>query len=299
MRNFDLHMHSNYSKDGELTPTQLIQIAKEKNLACVALCDHDGVQGIDEMLKAGESAGVQVIPGIEFTTLFNDDIECHLLGYGFDYKSEYFQNITATVNQLMEDAFHTRVVKLESQYPIKIDEAQVIKDANGENPWFLMCQRIFTNPEYASIEDFKDYIPGGKRCDPAPVNFFWDKCQKGSPLYVRVEYPSFKESVQKIHEAGGIAVLAHPFKTFYQNEELLQLAIDCGIDGIEAYSNYHTEEQNEYYAAYAKEKGLLITCGSDFHGKHKPSIQMGTYGYENQEEKEKLLQSFLTKLDKQ
>ena len=274
---FDLHIHSCFSKDGELTPKQLIQMAKEKNLQAVALCDHDSIQGVREMIQEGKKVGITVIPGIECTTLL-DDNECHLLGYGIDLSNPYFLQLTAHVNQLMDLAFHERVIKLEKKYPISIDELQIRQDAGDENPWFLMCESIFQNPEYQKIEDFKDYIPGGKRSEPAPVNFFWDKCQKGSDLYVRVAYASLAESVQKIHEAGGLAVLAHPFKTFYQNEELLQKALEAGIDGIEVYSNYHEPFHNEYYEDYAQKHHLLMTCGSDFHGKHKPLIQMGEYG---------------------
>ena len=137
---------------------------------------------------------------------------------------------------------------------------------------------MFNDPRYQDIPDFKDYIPGGKRSDPAPVNFFWDKCQYGSDLFVYVPMPDFVESVKKIHEAGGLAVVAHPFNTFYKNDEMLKVLFDSGVDGIEAYSNYHTPEQNVYYENLAKEHNLLITCGSDFHGEKKPSIQMGEYG---------------------
>ena len=141
-----------------------------------------------------------------------------------------------------------------------------------------MCTHMFNDPRYQDIPDFKDYIPGGKRSDPAPVNFFWDKCQYGSDLFVYVPMPDFVESVQRIHEAGGLAIVAHPFNTFYKNDEMFKVLLDAGVDGIEAYSNYHTPEQNVYYEKLAKEHHLLITCGSDFHGEKKPSIQMGEYG---------------------
>ena len=298
MKNFDLHMHSNYSKDGELTPKELIAIAKEKELEVIALSDHDCMLGIDEMIEEGKKEGSRVIPAIEFSTLFENGSDCHLLGYNFDYKQEYFQTIGAVLQKRMDEAFHVRVEKLRAMYLVHIDEEQVLKDAGNENPWFLMCERMFNDPAHADIEDFKDYRKGGKRSDPAPVNFFWDKCQKGSPLYVHVEMPSFKETVKKIHDAGGIAVLAHPFRTFYHNEELLEKAIECGIDGIEAYSNYHDEEMNRYYADYAKKHGLLITCGSDFHGKLKPSIEMGNYG-SHVDGKEEILQNFLHAIDKE
>lgn len=295
MNNFDLHMHSDYSNDGEYTPKQLIECAKQKGLTTIALSDHDCMKGIDEMIALGAQAGIRVIPAMEFSTRFNDDFECHLLGYNFDYHQPYFTTLQAKQKKIFDEAFHERVRKLESVYPVKIDKEQAIKDSGDKNPWFLMCLRMFE--QYPEIEDFKDYIPGGKRCDPAPVNFFWDKCQKGSPLHVKVETPDFKETIRLIHEAGGIAVLAHPFNAFYHNEINLQKAIEFGIDGIEAYSNYHTPEQNEYYEQYAKEHGLIITCGSDFHGKNKPSIQMGEYGY-TKDEGQEILDAFLAKLSR-
>lgn len=112
---------------------------------------------------------------------------------------------------------------------------------------------------------------------------------------MEIVVPDFKETVDRIHNAGGIAVLAHPHTAFYQREDLLQLAIDFGIDGIEAYSNYHESKHNEFYENYALTHNLLITCGSDFHGKNKPSIEMGEYGYTKDKGNE-ILQSFLTKI---
>lgn len=279
MNNFDLHMHSCYSSDGQYTPSELIQMVKKAGLKTVALSDHDCVFGVKEMMEEGKKAGITVIPAIECsTTIGYNDI--HLLGYGIDIENPYFQNLTAYTKEKSKNAFHTRVEKLRNKYGVEIDEEQILKDAHGQNPWFLMCTRLFNDPRYQGIEDFKDYIPGGKRSDPAPVNFFWDKCQAGSDLFVYVEMPDFTESVQRIHEAGGIAVVAHPFTSFYKKEDMLKILLDSGVDGIEAYSNYHTPEQNAYYEAFAKEHNLLITCGSDFHGEKKPSIHLGGYGLE-------------------
>lgn len=274
---FDLHMHSCFSKDGELTPKQLIQKAKENQLEVIALCDHDSVQGVLEMISEGEKENIQVIPGIECSTLISDN-ECHLLGYNIDTSHPYFQNLTEHISELMHNALHQRILKFEKKYNINIDEKKIIEDAGDNDPWFALCYSIFSDPSNQNIEDFQDYLKGGKRSDPAPCNFFWDKCQAGSDLYVRVEYPSFKESVRMIHEAGGIAVLAHPFKNFYKKESLLQEALDAGIDGIEVYSNYHDSNHIKYYNEFAKKHNLIISCGSDFHGKNKPNIQMGKYG---------------------
>lgn len=277
MNEFDLHMHSCYSGDGQFTPEELIGIAKERGLKTIALSDHDCISGVKEMIKLGKEADIEVIPAIECSTSIGYT-DVHLLGYGIDLEDTYFQNLLERTQVKSRNAFSTRCDKLRAKYGVEIDEEAVLKEANGKNPWFVMCTHMFNDPRYQDIPDFKDYIPGGKRSDPAPVNFFWDKCQYGSDLFVYVPMPDFVESVQKIHEAGGLAIVAHPFNTFYKNDEMFKVLLDAGVDGIEVYSNYHTPEQNVYYEKLAKEHHLLITCGSDFHGEKKPSIQMGEYG---------------------
>lgn len=293
---FDLHMHSIYSADGELAPSKLVDMAYEKGLKIIALSDHDTMKGVEEITELAKKKGIEVIPAIECSTLFEGH-DVHLLGYGVNLNDPYFIHLEDEVQQKSKDAFTLRVEKLRAKYGVEIDEEQVIRDSHGKNPWFLMMDQLFNDPRYQNIEDFKDYIPGGKRSDPAPVNFFWDKCHKGTDLYVFVGNPDFKESVKKIHEAGGIAVLAHPFITFYKQEELLKKAIDAGIDGIEVYSNYHDQEQIEYYEKFARDNNLLITCGSDFHGEKKPSIVMGEYGLEH--DGQEYLDKFLNAMEGQ
>ena len=207
----------------------------------------------------------------------------------------YFLHLKSRLKAKGDGIFHERVEKLRKKYGVEIDEEQVIRDSHGKNPWFLMMSQLFADERYANIEDFKDYRKGGKRSDPAPVNFFWDKCGYGTDLYVANSNPDFKETVQKIHEAHGIAVVAHPFRTFYQNEAMLNLLLDAGIDGMEVYSNYHDEEQTAFYEKFASENQLLITCGSDFHGILKPSIEMGEYGLKK--DGKSFIQAFLERLE--
>lgn len=293
MNCFDLHMHSMYSQDGQFSCEELVNIAKEKGLHTISLTDHDSVEGVEQMMAYGKKEGIRVIPGIECSTLFEGN-DVHLLGYGIDLGTPYFKEITEKLRKLSSDAFSTRVEKLRQKYNVEIDEEQVIRDSHGKNPWFLMMDQLFNDPRYQSIPDFQEYIPGGRRCDPAPVNFFWDKCQPGSDLFVYVANPAFVDSVKEIHKAGGLAILAHPFNTFYQREDLLEKAIEAGIDGIEVYSNYHEPKHIEYYRQFALDHDLLISCGSDFHGEKKPSIQMGAYGLEV--DGSSYLEAFLKKL---
>ena len=88
-----------------------------------------------------------------------------------------------------------------------------------------------------------------------------------------------KEVISQIHESGGKAVLAHPGQNLRDHMELWEEIAVSGIDGVEAFSSYHTPEQALFFSHEAGEKQLFITCGSDFHGKTKPSISIRQHGY--------------------
>lgn len=295
---FDLHMHSNISRDGTYTPEELIQIAKQNGLKVVALSDHNDMHGIDRMIEAGKKENIQVIPAIEFDTLF-EGLEVHLLGYNFDYNKPYYETLGDYTLRLIDSATSKRIQLFQKNFGVELDEEAIMKEANekGENPYFITFEHMFNDPRNKDIPAFQDYFPGGKRDNPAKVNFYWDNCSAGSPNYVEVIFPDFKETIDRIHEDGGIAVLAHPFKNFYLKEDLLLKAIEAGVDGIEAYSNYHTPEMNTYYDEFCTKHNIMMTFGSDFHGALKPAIKMGEYGYTKGEE-QKVLDTFLQALNK-
>lgn len=293
MNSFDLHMHSCYSNDGEFSPEVLIHMAKEAKLTTIALSDHNTPKGIDEMCSFGKAAGIRVIPAMEFDTLF-EELEVHVLGYGIDYTQPYFQELYAVLDERKKAVHLKRVEKIKEVFNLDIDAQALLKQYAGKNPFPDIVHHIME--QYKDKEEFKEYQPGGRRADPQPVNLYWDMCSAQKPCYVRVEYPSLKDTVQRIHEAGGIAVLAHPWLNFYQEEGRLERALKEGIDGIEAYSNYHEPKHNRYYDSYCRKHDVLMTCGSDFHGKMKPKIRMGEYGYEK-EDGEELLQAFLKRLN--
>jgi hypothetical protein len=273
---FDLHMHSNASTDGELTPAQLVEMAKEKGMDLIALSDHDTMQNVPEFRTLANAAGMQTIDALEISTGM-EGYSVHLLGYGIQLDDPILSTLQERSNDRRHDVYFKRAALINQKYHMDVDAQALLEKAGEENPWFYFFEEVLKQPQAKDIEELQDYLPGGKRCDPAPVNFFWDKCQPGSDLYVPADLPDFLEMISRVHEAGGIAILAHPFNTFYQREDRLQAAIDAGLDGLEVYSNYHTPEQIAWYLEFAKAHNLLISCGSDFHGKHKPNIQMGDY----------------------
>lgn len=290
---FDLHMHSNYSSDGQYTCEELLDIASGLGLRLIALSDHNTNAGLDKMIALGKQKGIQVIPAIEFDTRLNGR-DVHLLGYNIDYKQEYFNNISAKIKKLSLDALSERVKKLEAKFKIDIDLAKCIELAGDGNPFFPIVESMLADPKAKDIEMLQPYLPNGSRSDLPVINFFWDCCGYGSDLFVSVDYPTFEKTVDIIHKAGGVAILAHPHSQFYQNEEMLQAAIDAKVDGLEAYSNYHDEAENLFFADFCRRNDLLITCGSDFHGMRKPHIKMGECGY--YEDDEVVLKPFLEAL---
>lgn len=275
---FDLHMHSDASSDGQFTPKELIDIARENGMNAIALTDHDTLRNTDEFAKEAKKAGIDTIIGIEVSTLYKGEYSVHLLGYNVDPEDSWLNSLEAMQDEIRRTTFHTRVEKLCRKYNLTVDEEEILRQAGDKNPWFTLMDVVFQMPEAQNIEDFQDYLPGGKRCSPAPVNFYWDRCATpDSDLYVRVDAPDLFEAIDRVHQAGGIAVLAHPFRTFDHKDEELEKLIESGLDGIEAYSNYHSPEQIDYYRTFAENHDLMITCGSDFHGEKKPDIVMGDY----------------------
>lgn len=296
MITLDLHMHSHYSADGEKTPMELITMAKSLGLKTIALSDHNTPKGIHEMLELGKQQDIEVIPAIEFDTLFND-LEVHVLGYNMDYTQPYFQTIQSQLAQGKHDAIAKRLQRLNEYYHMEVTMEEVIATYGTNQLWASIIKYVLEDPRYMHIKEFDDYRTGGKRSDPQPVNFYWDLCSPGTPCYIRVEYPTLEESVKQIHAHGGVAIIAHPWRNFYKKDALLHTAIHQGIDGLEAYSNYHDKQQTIYYENFCKENSIVMTCGSDYHGKFKPSIAMGEFGYEK-EDSEQLRLNFLEYLKK-
>ena len=145
---------------------------------------------------------------------------------------------------------------------------------------------------YLNHELLKPYREGKDRGDNPYVNFYWDYYSQGKPCYVEIQYLSLQETIQIINEHGGIAVLAHPGNNLKGKFELFDEMVKEGIQGVECFSSYHSEEVNKYFYEKAKEYNLLYTCGSDFHGKTKPSISLGHNGCKHPEEVETLLKKY-------
>jgi len=284
-RRCDLHMHTVHS-DGTFTPTQLIELAKQQGLSCVALTDHDTLSGVEEAQVTGNRIGVEVIAGIEFSAIC-DPGTMHILGYFIDPKSKKLQQKLEKIQEARRQRNPMIIEKLRaSKVDITLEEVE--RESGGDQ---------IGRPHFARALVRKGYV---KNFEEA-----FDKyLAKGTLAYVDKRKFTSRDSIQMITEAGGVASLAHPItlklggKAFEQKLDQLKSE---GLKGLEVYSSCQNTEEAAQYKKTADRLGLFVTGGSDFHGANKPDISLGWMGdgalipYETIDEMKKLLLDRKTK----
>lgn len=278
----DLHMHSRYSDDGEFTPSELIERCAEKGVCMASVTDHNCVKANEEAAKTAKEKGIRYIPGIEIDCTYQGT-DFHVLGYGIDFRSSDFEEVEKNIEDQSFRASLDRLAGTQALGFGRITEKnmwELSKNNDWQGNWTgeMFAEVLLAMPEYADHPLLKPYRPGGERSDNPYVNFYWDYYSQGKPCYAKIDYPAMGQIVDMIHQNQGVAVLAHPGVNLKGKEFLLDGILSLGMDGIEAFSSYHNAKQAEYYFRKAQEKKILVTCGSDFHGKTKPSIGIGQHG---------------------
>lgn len=273
----DLHMHSLYSDDGEYTPTQLVQMCHEQGIRIMAIADHDNAYANKEAKQAADALGMTYISGIEIDCTFNG-LNFHVLGYGIDATHPDFTNLYDGI-MAQEKQMSASKITLTNALGFQITKEQL--DALSEDGVYsgeLFAEVLLQDKAYKDHPLLAPYREGGARSDNPYVNFYWDYYAQGKPCYTEIVYPTLEETIALIKQHGGVAVLAHPGNNLKGQFEMVNDMIAAGIQGIEVFSSYHTSETTAYFFEVAKQNNLLITCGSDFHGKTKPSIALGASG---------------------
>lgn len=271
----DLHMHSAYSDDSEFTPAQLVAQCAAAGVTLMSITDHNCVKANAQGALEAQKVDIQYIPGVEIDCVL-DGVNFHVLGYGIDSSSPDFMQIEKNVHDQEAEASRARVAALRA-FGFDIDEQDLPPLKNGVS-WTGECIAQVLLAKDETDPKLAPYRPGGDRSDNPLVNFYWDYCSQGKPGYVPIHYPSMAATIEVIHKAGGKAVLAHPAQNLQGHKELFAKALDLGMDGVEAFSSYHSEEQADFFAQQAQQRGLIVTCGSDYHGKTKPKVKIGSHG---------------------
>ena len=255
----DLHSHTNES-DGSLAPSKLIEDAVRAGVTDLAITDHDTLAGYDLALDSAQAAGLDLLCGIELSTKLRGR-STHLLGY-FPAAGELdeFRGWVRGQQQARKDRNIRLVARLrELGFDITLEEAE----ARGRG--------MTGRPHFAQIMVEKGYVRGFREA----FDEYLDESAKG---YVYRHEPQFAEGVKRVREAGGVASLAHPIRVNGDVPALMPELRDAGMNAIEAYHSDHDAEHTAMYLALAKQYGMLVTGGSDFHGDVKPGVKLGT-GY--------------------
>ena len=285
MAQTDLHMHSSVSMDGEISPRGLAELCCQEGVTLAALTDHNDIAGSAEFIWRSAQLGVQAIPSVELDCVHEGNL-LHMLGYGIDIANEALLHAVQAVRGLQAEA-GMRLMDAVAAQGIVFDREQVLELAgDGVVCAETIAQSAFQVPENRTHPLIRPLLPGGALADRPLVNFYWSVCAPGKPAYVPVDFMTAGQAVDLIHEAGGIAVLAHPGASI-SDAVVLDSVLGLPLDGVEAFSSYHTTQQAGEYAAKAAARHLLVSGGSDFHGKIKPDIRIGAVDWQEYENEAK------------
>ena len=271
----DLHIHSHKSSDGDFSVEMIVHLAREKDLAAIAISDHDTTAAYPKALERAEREGIEVIPSIELTTLY-EEREFHLLLPFVDWTSGILQKVVARVRKRRFQEAQERVNKLK-ELGYDITWKEVKKKAAPFAPLGVTIAQILLNKARSNNNPVFDAYYEGKNAQIAPYAFYRDFFMEGRPAFVPRQNIGLLEVLELSPATSGVPVLAHPGAAFQQVERRdLEILKAHGLEGLEVYTFYHDTEQTGFYENLAQEFDLVSTAGSDFHGSIKPHIAFGS-----------------------
>lgn len=274
----DLHVHSSFSSDGEVSPEKLIAMAKQRGLSMISIADHNNVGGVKAVAASGNISGIKVLPGIEVDCYFNA-LNLHILGYGINITDPVFADIEQNALKQEKEALPLLIRKLQSIGFHVTEEAVRRQSPNPIPVEEDIAVVLLQSPTHLDDPRLAVYRPGAGKSDMPNVHFYYDYCTRGKPAHVEKAWPDLSDVVRAVKGAGGIPVLAHPGASLCTSSsewrQAISLILESGVEGIECFSSYHNRKETDFFLEIAKKHGKLITCGSDFHGRHKPAIILG------------------------
>jgi 3',5'-nucleoside bisphosphate phosphatase len=266
----DLHCHSTCS-DGTLTVEELLQLAKKNGIQGLSITDHDTLGAYPEALILGKKLEIQVIPGVEFSTHFKGK-SVHILGYSFDFKSPSLHHLCERHQLRREERNRLILEKLKTKnitiQPEELASSSLLHTIGRPHIAKLLVEKGVV-PDIATA--FHRYIGDGKSC------------------YVQGTTFTIEETLDAIHQAKGLAVLAHPH--LQNSRSFVADILQLPFDGLECEYAKMPPQKNAPWIALALEKKLLMTGGSDFHGSVKPNLKLGATAVD-QEKFSPLLEQF-------
>jgi predicted metal-dependent phosphoesterase TrpH len=261
---FDLQSHSTHS-DGALPAAEVVQRAAESGVELLALSDHDTVGGVSEALAAGERLGIRVVPAVEISAIDDGAFtprELHILGYNIDHTG---QLLTERLAEFLADREHRtmRMAAALGELGFELDEREIAARVAEGLPIGRphLAEAVLASPANASRLEAEQIDDIGALIRAYLI--------EGRPAFRLRETPTVAQAVEAIHDAGGVAIWAHPFWDISEADEVIE-SIErfhaLGIDGVEAFYVTHTREQTELLAERCGALGMLTTGSADFHG---------------------------------
>ena len=258
----DLHIHTTAS-DGTLTPAEAVREAHRAGIAVMAVTDHDTVDGVAESMKEAGRWGVLVIPGVEISV--RSEAEMHILGY---FHPQIWPQVFSGFAQWMQlfkerrNTRNTRILDHLNRYGMALSMEDVLREARGD---------IISRLHIAGALVAKGY-------EDSISDAFSRHIGKGCHAYEPKEVLTPTEGIRLITTSGGLAVLAHPCSLNLPEEDLadqVEAMRNNGLAGLEAIYWDYDEPTTERLKKLASRLGLLVTAGSDFHGKFRDGCALG------------------------
>ena len=243
----DLHTHTHFS-DGSYSPEELVAAAKKIGLRYLGITDHDTIDGVRHLYENGlyPGRGINIIPGVELSAN-HPEKDIHIVGYNIDIYNEALLEIIDKITEARWERF-SEIIRILQTKNYNIRETDVLKVAGTSRS----IGRSHIARTLVKIGAFKTVREA-----------FEKMLGKTGAAYVPRYLPEVDEIIDVIHQAGGIATLAHP--KLVGDDDLVE-ELCKKLDGLEVYYPCHKPEDTQHYFFLARRYGLLITGGSDFHG---------------------------------
>ena len=256
----DLQSHSTIS-DGQLPPADVARSAVEAGVTVMALTDHDGIAGVAEATAVASDGGILNVPAVEMSCVHKYSEDLHICGYWVD---------TERIGPACERAQAERVDRAK----------EIIANLNRHGVEVTFEGAVAQAGAADAIG--RPHIARAAGAGPDLGPFFEEYLVPGAKAFVARKWPTAEQAVELIHDAGGVAVVAHPYwdvKDPAQVRDLVEsLVRDVGLDGIESFYPPHTPDQTRHCLELCEEFGLVATGSSDFHGPtHKQFSRWGAY----------------------
>ena len=252
----ELQSHSTVS-DGQLLPAEVVAEAAKAGVTTLALTDHDAIAGVGEPQRAAEELGVELVPAIEMSCVHEYAEDLHICGYWIDI---------GKIAPACERAQHERVTRA----------GEIVEKLRGEGFDLHLEDAVREAGDALSIGRPHIARAAGATGDLGP--FFEEYLVPGAKAFVPRRWPTAEQAIALIREAGGIAVIAHPYWDIDAPDEVDDLIRSLGADGVETYYPTHSKRQTEHLLELCSELDLVPTASSDYHGPtHKTFAEFGAY----------------------